>query len=1082
MNLRELLLLSVTIGQTFVGTASAEAAAPQSLTVVKDFCVECHNSDHAESGIDLQSLAAADTFSAKFRDWLKVVAQLEAGTMPPKDADQPTKSQRQALIANIRASIRKAAEQHAGEPGHVVIRRLTSAEYAYTIRDLTGLDLDLERGFVGDAVGGAGFTNTGIAQFVQDSTLERYLETARQIADHAVIGSGSLTFHQDPGQTGFELSAISRINNIYRTHGFRTAAGEGGEAFGLQQYSRAFYTAWLFKHRQALGLDDATMESLALSEGVAVRFAEYIHSVLSDASHAFPLSDIVERWQRLPAPNSPEPRILKATRESCEGITEVMYAWQDRFGQNPDAKEEAPVLDHRWFDASRTKLFEMNINWPKGTRTAHLVLSVESANRDGTPAAVVVWKNPQMQFRIDDEVLEDPRPLRQFLDPAVVRRMKFGTHPQSGNVGANDFVTVGTQPPAFELPIIPGARSARLLVTAELDVEHGEDCIVRCTIAQLEETDQGKSVSGLLADPASHTFAPWKAGVLDFARLMPQVSQREPAPSDRDPIPPPFDASYNNAERNYYHTHIKYHRDDAFLVDNVLDDNSRRQLDQAWIDLLGSFEFHNRWLNFVCDRFGVDREGRNVRNIDPGWVASLPLEPRRYISRIHHEYVAHQAAFKQAEAGQLDDVIDLAVLAWRRPLLPSDEDHLRSYYSTLRSESGLNHQSALRALMTRILVAPTFLYRAERAQSGGGVAALNQWELASRLSYFLWSSPPDQELQRAAAAGELHQEAELEQQARRMLRSPKASRFAAEFFGQWFGFYRFDQHRGIDPQRFPEFSESLRASMHAEAVEFFSHIVRQDRPVNEILFADYTFVNEELSAHYGLDIDGKPARTPVPEADALATPQVGSSAMRRLDGASAFHRGGLLRLSSVLAVTSAPLRTSPVKRGDWVLRRVLGTPVPPPPADAGSIAADETVADGRSIRERLKAHRREASCANCHSRIDALGFALEQFDPLGRWRDAYRDGNPIENSGELGNGVRISGDAGLLKYLATQQPLFHQTLCRKLLAYALGRREVIGDLSLLDEMAADLARDGRLSQLVERIVTSRQFRYLGKAE
>ena len=442
MSHRQPLVFAVTLSLILLAGANLNGAEDalrisRVATSIERFCLDCHGGDHVEAGMDLQSLTADGSFGTDFRDWQKVVSQLEAGTMPPRDAMQPAKSQRQTLIEDIRAGIRKSAEQYAGDPGRVVIRRLTSAEYAYTIRDLTGLDLNLERSFDGDAVGGAGFTNTGIAQFVQDSTLERYLEAARQIADHAVIGAGPLSFYQDPGQTGFELSAVSRINNIYRTHGFRTAAGEGGEAFGMQKYPNAFYTAWQFKHRQRLNLENETMDSLSGRNGVAVRFAEFIHRVLSNESHPFPLSDICGRWQRLPVPDVVTAELVNDVRDECDAIVKAMLVWQDRFGENPDAKEEAPVLSDRSFDVSQTKTFEMNINWPKGTQTAHLVLSVESANQDGNPDAVIVWKNPQVLFRIEDQVLKDPQPLRQFLAPAVIQRLIFGAHPRGGTVGAS---------------------------------------------------------------------------------------------------------------------------------------------------------------------------------------------------------------------------------------------------------------------------------------------------------------------------------------------------------------------------------------------------------------------------------------------------------------------------------------------------------------------------------------------------------------------------------------------------------------------------------------------------------------------
>jgi hypothetical protein len=317
---------------------------------------------------------------------------------------------------------------------------------------------------------------------------------------------------------------------------------------------------------------------------------------------------------------------------------------------------------------------------------------------------------------------------------------------------------------------------------------------------------------------------------------------------------------------------------------------------------------------------------------------------------------------------------------------------------------------------------------------------------------------PDAELRRLAAAGELSNPGQLSEQVRRMLRDPKSRRFAAEFFGQWFGFYQFDRYRGIDPERFPEFTDSLKGSMHNEAVSFFEYIVRNDRPVNEILFADYAFLNEELATHYGIDAK-------------LASNDLSLVSNVR------DQRGGLLGLGAVLTVTSAPMRTSPVRRGDWLLRRVLGTPVPPPPADAGSIPADDVVADGLTVRTRLEAHRRVASCNNCHSRIDPLGFALEQYDTLGRWREEYRDGGTIETSSILSDGSRIAGVDGLRAYLQSHQQLFHRTFCKKLVGYTFGRRESISDVLLIEKMMTDIEKGGRFLSIVERVVTSRQFRY-----
>ena len=201
-----------------------------------------------------------------------------------------------------------------------------------------------------------------------------------------------------------------------------------------------------------------------------------------------------------------------------------------------------------------------------------------------------------------------------------------------------------------------------------------------------------------------------------------------------------------------------------------------------------------------------------------------------------------------------------------------------------------------------------------------------------------------------------------------MTADPKARRLATEFFGQWLGFYHFDQYRGVDTSRFPEFTDEVKAAMLEESVATFEYLVRERRPVKEILHADYTFLNPALAKFYGVDAK-------------LASP---TGQMEKVDGASAFDRGGALRLGSVLTTTSAPLRTSPVKRGDWILRRILSTPTPPPPADAGTLPADDKSFAGQTLRERLASHKREARCASCHWRIDPLGFPLEGYDAVGR--------------------------------------------------------------------------------------------------
>jgi hypothetical protein len=370
----------------------------------------------------------------------------------------------------------------------------------------------------------------------------------------------------------------------------------------------------------------------------------------------------------------------------------------------------------------------------------------------------------------------------------------------------------------------------------------------------------------------------------------------------------------------------------------------------------------------------------------------------------------------------------------------------------------------------RILVSPEFLYKVEKpggsliklastATSAPGQKALDNWELASRMSFFVWSSIPDDELRRAAKAGELTDPKRLREQTLRMLADPKARRMATEFFGQWLGFYHFDQFKGVDTSRFPEFTQEVKSSMYDEAISFFEFIIRNNRPVSDLLNAKYDFVNAPLAKYYGITHEIK-SKTEV----------------EKVENADSYHRGGVLRLGAILTATSAPLRTSPVRRGDWVLRRILGTAVPPPPADAGSIPADPRFFGGLSVRERLQVHKRNATCANCHTRIDPLGFPLEHYDSTGRWRDKYAEGQNIDDFGDLSDNSRISGIDGLLAYLQNQQAAqVQRTLARKLVGYALGRTIQLSDEPLIENLVHEGSGAG-IDNLVSEIVASQQFR------
>jgi hypothetical protein len=646
-------------------------------------------------------------------------------------------------------------------------------------------------------------------------------------------------------------------------------------------------------------------------------------------------------------------------------------------------------------------------------------------------------------------------PLKDFVTPEVAAKLGFGKSPDGSPMGPNDFASVGDKAQVL-LNMPEGAVGLEFMVDAAIGQDH--DQVVRITFSnRADGPPPGIPIHALLGDMQSAGYRKFKAGVLELVALLPPRTHTEATPADKDPPPLPFDPTYNTPEHDAYDNNVKYQRDDRFLVENVLDDATRVKLEQAWNDLRYSFDYHDQYLQLLAEHFKLKLKSKKMADLTAAEVEAMPEDARKYVKPLRAEYLAMVSAETAAKPRHVEDCLVFASKAWRRPLSEGEKANLRAFYAkTLATEQ--DHTKAIRALISRILVSPDFLYRVEQPVDLAVVKPLSQWELATRMSYFLWSSIPDDELRRAAGANELNDPAQVQKQVRRMLADPKARRMSAEFFGQWLGFYRFDQFKGVDTGRFPEFTDGVRAAMYDEAVSFFEYVIRNDRPNREIINADYTFLNKTLADYYGIK---KPVKS--------------LTAAEKVDGANALERGGALRLGAVLTTTSAPLRTSPVKRGDWILRRILNTPTPPPPADAGSIPADDKLFGGLSLHDKLEAHKRNATCANCHARIDPLGFPLENYDSTGRWRTQYPDGKPIYNAGTTFDKVDIQGTAGLLKYLQDKDAMFRRTLTIKLLGYALGRTVLPSDTALMDKMVAE-GGNAAFSQLVIDVVSSKQFR------
>ncbi len=395
----------------------------------------------------------------------------------------------------------------------------------------------------------------------------------------------------------------------------------------------------------------------------------------------------------------------------------------------------------------------------------------------------------------------------------------------------------------------------------------------------------------------------------------------------------------------------------------------------------------------------------------------------------------------------------IARRAYRRPVTPTDVRTLMAFFDTGRRDGG-SFDAGIQFALERVLVDPDFLLRIHNDKSTGGIGDV---ELASRLSFFLWSSIPDEHLLSLAEKGQLSNPAVLDKEVRRMLADSRATEALVDnFAAQWLNLRRVEEVV-VDPERYPNYDESLLQGFKRETELFVESTLREDRSVVDLLDADYTFVNERVAKHYGI-------------------PGIYGSRFRRVTFPNHDQRGGLLAQGALLATTSYPDRTSPVLRGKWLLNNIFGLPVPPPPPGVDTNLEEKPGVKNATIRQRLEQHRKSPSCNSCHSVIDPLGFALENFDVIGGWRTIDEAGKPVDASGSTTSGVKIEGLKGLRALLLERPEQFPRTLTEKMLAYALGRRLDYYDQPVVRKIVRDAApQNYRWSSIILGIVKSPTF-------
>jgi hypothetical protein len=948
------------------------------------YCAGCHGGATPAAQFDLRSYSTSAAVIRDIAHWNLVLEKLTAQEMPPKQAKQPPAGARQEVILWIQAMRAGEARKNAGDPGLVLARRLSNAEYNYTIRDLTGVDIRPAREFPVDPANTAGFDNSGESLSMSPALLNKQLQAAREVADHMVLTLDGFIFAPFPMlvETDREKFAIQRIVDFYQRQ--------------PTNYADYFQAAWRFKYRSVFGEPNATLASIAGEAKVSAKYLATIWGMLEETQHDFgPGAKLQAMWRALPGANQPN-----LARAKCVEMRDFVV----RIRNHTAMQFAAPVV--KGLPPTSQPL----MNWKLRAFAAH--------RRDS-----------------------DPKALRNDSDPPPV---------------------------APEVPKDPGLHQEAAYHWAAL-------------------TEKARAGDADLVVPAAER-ARYEASFAHFASVFPDAFYIK----ERGRFFPDDSQDKGRLLSAGYHNVMGFFRDDTPLMELILDERGQKELNRLWdeFDFIADFTART-WVQYYFNQSGeVQGKGSESGTLRPSdkEVSASPIIfglRDAYLAkaapannpvameaiRYHFQWVddtlrSVERMRAEAEPHHLDALLKFAARAYRRPLLQQEREQVLAFYGSVREKSGLTHEEAIRDSVVSVLMSPKFCYRIDlggaNAPRGASTAQaarqpLPGYALASRLSYFLWSSMPDEELLAQAAKGDLRKPEVLAAEAHRMLKDDRARGLAVEFAGNWLDFRRFEENNTVDRERFPSFNNELRQAMFEEPVRFMEDVVRNDRSVLDLLYGDYTFVNPALARHYGM-------------------PDVVGDKWVRVDNANSFGRGGLLPMAVFLTQNAPGLRTSPVKRGYWVVRRVLGETIPLPPATVPVLPDDEAKLD-LPLRDMLVKHRENPACASCHARFDSLGLAFEGYGPIGERRSNDLAGHAVDTHAVFPGGSQGTGFAGVEDYIREhRQQDFIDNLCRKLLAYALGRSLLLSDEPTVERMRTALAANGyRFTALVDTIVNSPQF-------
>jgi mono/diheme cytochrome c family protein len=941
-----------------VAEPAVEKVSEDHRRLMQKYCWSCHSATQAEASLDLQQDDSVESIIRHHTTWQIVIERLKAGEMPPADAEQPTAEERTQMVSWLESLFQKEADRNSDDPGVVLARRLSHAEFDNSVRDLTGADIRPTREFPVDPANEAGFDNSAESLTMSPALFLKYVAATRSVADHLVLTPRGFLFAPFPcvTETDRDKFCVQRIVDFYRRHEVH--------------YDRYFYTLWKYSRLADAEQTPERLTDLAEDDELSPMYLATLNLALKSPESKGPLAEIQTFWKSSIATAASESDAQLACRKMDLLLREI----------REDLSDPIPRVSIKGVSAGSQPLIDW---WNEQQANAR-----RSFPGDG-----------------DDAELDEAR--RRFCQ------------------------------------IFP-------------------DKFFVASRGHYSNADLGADVRLLSAG---------------------------------------------------YHLMQGYCRDDRPLQELVLSDADRQQLDQLWDDLeyvtqapLRQYKDFLFFERAEPPQFAAGPEFDFARPENKDVTTSESIQRMRtmYLEKALEQQASDEGQRaiesyfdsmnrrirwiedmqKSAESAHLEELQRFAARAWRQPLNNASEEDLIGFYRSLRDKEQLSHEDAMRDCVASVLLSPRFCYRADlgampdaggkqlsdadQALKSPPSRALTDYELASRLSYFLWASLPDNELLQVASTGELSDPPVLRAQVDRMLNDPKVRGLATEFLANWLEIRRFEEHNAVDRERFPAFDDDLRSAMFEEPIRFFTDLIQRDGSVDELIAAEHTFVNQSLAEHYGV-----PWKSELPN----QSPKQSTSEWQRVDSVNSVGRGGLLPMSVFLTKNSPGLRTSPVKRGYWVVRRLLGEHIPAPPPNVPELPKDESELGELSLSQLLARHRDNVACASCHDRFDAIGLIFEAYGPVGEHRTLDLAGHPVQTEAAFPNGQAGRTLDDLRSYILTERRNdFELNFVRKMLSYALGRSLQLSDTATVQSVREQMVSNHRsIRAAIHGIVASPQF-------